>query len=45
MLAHYVIKDRWPEAEKIIMSNPETAYKYARDVIKRLWFEAKLKLS
>lgn len=35
-----VIKDEWPEAEPIIMQDPEAAYFYALDVLKEPWPEA-----
>ena len=35
-----VIKGRWPEAEPIIMEDPNYAYLYAKDVIKGRWPEA-----
>lgn len=31
---------RYPEAEQLIMTDPHTAYLYARDVIKGRWLEA-----
>jgi len=38
--ARYVIKDRWPEAEPIMMKDAYDAYLYAEMVIKRRWPEA-----
>ena len=38
--AQYVIKGRWPEAERYIMKDPESAYFYAQHVIKGRWPEA-----
>ena len=38
--AFYVIKGRWPEAERLIASDAEHAYYYATDVIKGRWPEA-----
>jgi hypothetical protein len=35
-----VIMGRWPEAEPLIVKDPEYAYVYARDVIKGRWPEA-----
>ena len=35
-----VIEGRWPEAESVIMQDPEWSYRYARDVIKGRWPEA-----
>ncbi len=32
--ATYILKDRWIEAESIIMSNSEAAYSYIKDVVK-----------
>jgi len=37
--ARYVIKARWPEAEKAIASDPSYAYHYAKDVIGARWLE------
>lgn len=36
----HVIKGRWPEAEPIIMKNPQYAYYYAHYIIKGVWPEA-----
>jgi hypothetical protein len=35
-----VMKQRWPEAEPTIRTDPERAYWYARDVMKQRWPEA-----
>jgi hypothetical protein len=38
--ARNVIQGRWPEAEPVIMGNPDAAYQYAQDVIQGRWPEA-----
>jgi len=38
--AREVLKDRWIEAESIIIKDAEYAYLYARDVLKDRWIEA-----
>ena len=38
--ARLVIKERWPEAEPVIMTSPENAYWYVEYVIKARWPEA-----
>ena len=38
--ALYVIRDRWPEAEPVIMADPYWTYCYALDVVKGRWPEA-----
>jgi hypothetical protein len=38
--AREVIHSRWPEAEKVIATDPEWAYRYATGVIKGRWPEA-----
>jgi hypothetical protein len=38
--AEDIVKGRWPEAEPIIIKDPEYAYLYARSVIKGRWPEA-----
>jgi hypothetical protein len=35
-----VMKQRWPEAEPMIRTDPEWAYRYAMDVLKQRWPEA-----
>ena len=38
--ARFVLKKRWPQAEKLILNCPESAYLYARHVMKKRWKEA-----
>jgi hypothetical protein len=38
--AKYIVKGRWPEAEKYIVKNLEWTYYYAMSVIKGRWPEA-----
>jgi mono/diheme cytochrome c family protein len=38
--AENIIRDRWVEAEPLIMKDPEWAYSYARNVIEGRWAEA-----
>jgi len=38
--AHYVKKQRWLEAEPVILRKPGIAYLYAKDVIMNRWLEA-----
>ena len=38
--AHYVLGERWPEAERYILTYPEWTFHYAVNVIKDRWIEA-----
>jgi len=38
--AKYVLKDRWPEGESLIVKDPHNAYRYANEIIKGRWLEA-----
>lgn len=38
--ALYIIKDRWPEAEPIIMKHSYKALQYTKELIKGRWIEA-----
>ena len=40
LYASYVIKDRWVEAEPIIMIDPQSAYYYATTIMDERWLEA-----
>jgi hypothetical protein len=40
LIAVRLSQDRWPEAERLIASNPVSVFYYARDVIKGRWLEA-----
>ena len=40
LYARDIIKGRWPEAEPVIMTDPNLAYWYAKNIIEGRWPEA-----